>query len=253
MSSAPVGECYTTFAYPLEMENLADRLRAARKLAEKTQRELAKHLNIDRVNVTQWESGLHRPGRDRLPAIAAYYGVSLEWLMTGNGPMKAGSSQRSIKTSKYSESPGSVVMVPVISSAQAGTFMEVDDTLDGDTVEWVPTIEEKGAIKDKLFAVRVVGDSIDQVCPDGGYALCIKFGDLAGGLRPGIWVVADRLRGTLRERTIKRVVEAKSGVWELHPASSNPKHKPIKFPSGLKDESVQVSAVVYRFIGPTLV
>lgn len=252
MSSVPVGECYTTCAYPLEMENLAERLKAARVAAKKKQRELANHLEIARVNITQWESGLHRPGRDRLPVIADFYGVHLEWLMTGRGPMRSDSPQRSIKTSKLSDFDSSVVQVPVVGSAQAGTFMEIDEALDGDTVDWVPTVEEKGAIREKLFAIRVFGDSIDQICPDGGHALCIKFGDLAGGLRPGIWVVADRLRGTLRERTIKKVVEAKRGVWELHPFSSNPKHKPIRFPSALKEETVEVSAVVYRFIGPAL-
>lgn len=253
MSSLSVGDCYTIDAYPLDMEQLGDRLRAARLAAGKKQRELSEHLGIERVNVTQWEGGTTNPERERLPVIADFYQVSLEWLMTGKGAMKESSLRRSTKSRKQSDLDSSVVMIPVVSSAQAGTFMEIDDDLDGQPNEWVPTAEENSAIKDKLFAIKVVGDSIDLVCPDGGYALCVQFGELAGGIKPGIWVVADRLRGTLRERTIKKVIEAKRGVWELHPASTNPKHKPIKFPSAHRDESVEISAVVYRFIGPKLI
>jgi phage repressor protein C with HTH and peptisase S24 domain len=72
------------------MTDLGDRIRLARRAAGLKQHELAKHFDVARVSVTQWEAGKTRPDPDKLPALAVVLKVSLPWLMEGVGdPPKA--------------------------------------------------------------------------------------------------------------------------------------------------------------------
>lgn len=54
----------------------------ARKQAGKTQEETAKHLGITTGAVSQWETGTTKPSIARLASLAAYYGCTIEELLT---------------------------------------------------------------------------------------------------------------------------------------------------------------------------
>lgn len=139
----------------------------------------------------------------------------------------------------------------VLGVAQAGTFVEVGTQVDPDDVRHVPTVADQRFPGLEQVAFEIAGDSIDRKCGAGGYAVGVGFAASGLPLRAGMWVVADRVRGDLVERTIKRV-EGAPGRWELHPASTNPKHKPIRFPSAEPHEEVVIIAVIRRFISPEL-
>ena len=62
-------------------------LRDARKL---TQADVAVAIGISRTFLGGIERDLDAPGRETLMALADYYDVSVEWLVTGKGPMKPG-------------------------------------------------------------------------------------------------------------------------------------------------------------------
>ena len=57
------------------MTTLGSKIKEARKAAGKTQQQLADHLGIDRVNITQWEKDDTRPAVDRLPVIESFLGL----------------------------------------------------------------------------------------------------------------------------------------------------------------------------------
>lgn len=66
---------------------LAARLRQALEASDKHQTELAALFEISDAAVSKWlKSG--KIGRDRLPAIARFLGVSLQWLAEGTGSMR---------------------------------------------------------------------------------------------------------------------------------------------------------------------
>lgn len=54
----------------------------ARKQAGKTQAETAKHLGVTTGAVSQWEKGMTKPSVSRLASLAAYYGCTIEELLT---------------------------------------------------------------------------------------------------------------------------------------------------------------------------
>lgn len=63
------------------MRILAERLREQRRLKSKTQNDLAKTLNISRAAYGEYELGNHLPTVDKLVALAAALGVSIDYLV----------------------------------------------------------------------------------------------------------------------------------------------------------------------------
>ncbi len=62
------------------------RIKIARKLADLTQVEVAKHFGISRPAVTQWEAEAGtRPDGNKVAGIASLCSVSLDWLLKGEG------------------------------------------------------------------------------------------------------------------------------------------------------------------------
>lgn len=146
-----------------------------------------------------------------------------------------------------------IVYARVLSIAQAGAFVEVSDLGEPDPADErrIATVADHRFPNLDPVAFEVAGDSINLRCEAGGFAVGFSFAETGLELRAGMWIVADRVRGSLVERTIKQVHGTK-GHWELHPASTNPKHKPIRFPSAERHEEIVVIAVIRRFISPEL-
>jgi transcriptional regulator with XRE-family HTH domain len=68
---------------------LADRIRVARHAAKLSQAALAKRLGVTSSAAAQWEHTKGtRPGIERLQAIASATGVTLGWLVAGQGDLR---------------------------------------------------------------------------------------------------------------------------------------------------------------------
>jgi plasmid maintenance system antidote protein VapI len=63
------------------VNTIGDRIRQRREALGKTQQQVADHLHIDRVNVTQWETGVTKPSRDRIPQLADILQVDVDWIL----------------------------------------------------------------------------------------------------------------------------------------------------------------------------
>ncbi len=182
------------------------------------------------------------PRSDTLRKLAKYLGTDVAYL---TGTSDAGSPQAR-------ESAGDLILARVVGSVQAGAFMELSDQLLLEVdPKYIPTVRDPDFPELEQIAFEVVGDSIDRACVAGGYAIGIPFNLTGLVMKDGMWVVADRVRGSLVERTIKQV-RVVDGQFELHPKSSNPKHKPINFPSAEAHEEVTIFAVIRRFLSPLL-
>ena len=71
------------------METMAERLGEARKNCGKTQQWVADQLHISTQSVSAWECGSSMPDIEKIPELAALYGVTTDWLLMGKHPSKA--------------------------------------------------------------------------------------------------------------------------------------------------------------------
>ena len=74
---------------------IGQKIKKARIAKGLTQEELAQALYVSRTAISKWESGRGFPNIESLKAIAAFFGVSLEYMLTGEDFKKARHSSHS--------------------------------------------------------------------------------------------------------------------------------------------------------------
>ena len=70
-----------------------NRLYDLRKRSGLSQEELADLVGVTRQAVQKWEAGTSRPDMDNLAALARYFNVTLDWLITGREMEARGAAQ----------------------------------------------------------------------------------------------------------------------------------------------------------------
>ena len=93
------------------------------------------------------------------------------------------------------------------------------------------------------YALKIVGDSMDKVFPDGQYIVCVPWAELGRELRNKDLVVIERRKHGLSEATVKRVVISK-GAIKLMPESTSPRWQEPLVLNGAEDEEVIITALV---------
>ncbi len=71
--------------YSDESATFGDRLAAAREAAGMSQKQLARRVGVKQATVRNWEEDLAEPRANRLTMLCGLLGVSLSWLLTGEG------------------------------------------------------------------------------------------------------------------------------------------------------------------------
>lgn len=71
--------------YSDETATFGDRLAAAREATGLTQKELAQRVGVKASTLRSWEEDLSEPRANRLSILAGILGVSLSWLLNGEG------------------------------------------------------------------------------------------------------------------------------------------------------------------------
>lgn len=79
-----------------ETATFGDRLAAAREQAGLSQEKLAVRLGVKPVTLAAWEEDRKEPRANRLTMLAGMLGISLSWLMTGEGEGPDGSEDTEI-------------------------------------------------------------------------------------------------------------------------------------------------------------
>ena len=69
-----------------DIATFGDRLAAAREAQGLSQEEFAQRLGVKLRTVRHWEEDAKEPRANRLQMIAGMFGVSIMWLLTGQGP-----------------------------------------------------------------------------------------------------------------------------------------------------------------------
>lgn len=118
--------------------------------------------------------------------------------------------------------------IPVVGDVRAGSWERVPD--EPDIREWLP-MEVPGYEGVELFAVKVVGRSMDLLYQDGTYVICAPPAE--AGLQVDDCVVVRRTNASDQaETTLKQIVSQADGSVVLAPRSSDPAHQePIPVPA----------------------
>ena len=85
--------------YGEDVATFGDRLEAARRNANLSQRELAKHIGIKNSTLQNWEDDVTEPRANKLNTLAGMLNVSLMWLINGEGDGLEASDVNSVSES----------------------------------------------------------------------------------------------------------------------------------------------------------
>lgn len=133
--------------------------------------------------------------------------------------------------------------LPVRGEVQAGIWLETDSGwMDWD--ESIEVVPSKSYPAKHQFALRVRGDSMDEVFEEGDYAICVDFAAIGRDPLPEEIVVAQKWRHGLVEVTLKRFTIENTGSIVLKPESKSNNHEPIRLDDTKPDEEVYVVALV---------
>lgn len=135
-------------------------------------------------------------------------------------------------------------MVPVRGQVAAGVWTEEEtDPLDD---KRVPVSFDPRWPSDGQYCLELVGDSLDQLYPEGAFVHVVVRDAYTRFVRPGDLVVLARRRGDLVERTVKELALNRGGELVAQARSSNPRFRePIDLTAGLQNgDTVEIEAIV---------
>jgi repressor LexA len=158
-----------------------------------TQEELAAKVGTTKATISKIERSTGRPRFEWIEKLAPALGVDLATLaLDAATPLRQST------------------MIPVIGLIAAGNWREAIQSPDG----FIPAV---GATE-HMFALKVHGDSIDKIAPDGAF---ISIDPTSPHLQDGDLYAVQNGDG---EATVKRFRRSPD---RLEPESSNPVHRPI--------------------------
>ena len=205
--------CSVTFAqiasYEGTMSNhwIGERLK---KIGKKKKDLADKLFNGRNATITQIMNGARAIRADEVSPLADFLQMTEAELL-----------QALRKKSPQLSPPLSVVQIPLIGSVQAGLWQEPSMETD----RYMP-MAEISPLSKKAFAVRVMGDSMDQFYEEGRLVVCLSIWDYPREIVSGDHVICHRTGdGDTVEATIKEVrKDQNGGIW-LWPRSNNPEYQ----------------------------
>jgi len=170
-----------------------------------------------------------RPGAENLAKLAKTLKTSPEYLLQGNEPT------RTID----------VVGMPVIGVIEAGQFRDITLINQDEEYPMVNVVQDDRFPHARQYALRVSGDSMNKLFPDGSYAICAEFADTGMRLKDGLVLHVERyIAGTHLVETTLKQVESSNGKRFLAPRSTNPRHKPVEITEDTDLSELKVRGLV---------
>lgn len=208
------------------MDGLPHRIKKSREALRLSKAEVARRVGVkSRQAATLWENGTAEPTAENLRKLSVILNVDYDWLATG----------RKAK-------PGVVLGLELHGEAAGGVWMEIPENQDREFPR-VPVAPDPAYPADCQYALRVRGNSVNQIVPDGGIIVCVDIMGAGIDARDGDLVVVERRRGSTVETTVKRLKRGTNGS-ELWPVSSDPDHQEKLTVGRAKGVEVAMKAVV---------
>ena len=167
---------------------VADKLRELRAKTGQSQDAVAAAIGVAQSAIGRYESGKRIPRSEILSALAAYYGVSADYLM--------GATESPLPANAYSVS--GEVAVPILGAIRCGPGGLAEQEVEGYGSADVANPEQH-------FLLRVVGDSMEPDITEGMLALIHRQEDVECGEVAAVGIDGE-------EGTLKRVVKQDGAV-----------------------------------------
>lgn len=202
------------------METINDRITASRQAQKMSKAELARRVGISHASVSKWESGLNQPKGRYLNDLAAALGVTVDWLLTGEGEAR-GQPTPEAMLGYHNVEPAVIpqgTRVPVLSYVQAGHWHEMCEqatAFDGN-VEYVTAGVDVGPCG---FGLWLRGDSMLPQFKEGDLIIV----DPDEAPHPGDFVVAKNgsEEATFKKYRPRGIDENGQEVFELVPLNDD--------------------------------
>lgn len=178
-----------------------------------TQAEAAKRLGVALTTYASYEQGHRQPDPDMLAKIANLFHTSVDYIIGTN----------SSASQSEGGDPGLIIAddyIKVYGDIHAGEAAWASQDIIGRIPVTKELIMRYG--RNNLFALRIKGDSMNQVLLNGYVAIFAKDCALENGDIVAVLIDGD-------DATIKRYKQTSAAVI-FEPESSNPVHRPYFFP-----------------------
>jgi transcriptional regulator with XRE-family HTH domain len=207
-------------------KHVAKQIKILRKQAGLTQVELAKKVGVHQTAISKWELGVDIPASNTMDALCAALDTTPSAIL-GTGTDKNPPIGRRIK---------------VVGELAAGSFQETIELPEPFEVLVAGLPSKYDNIK--LEGLRVKGDSMNQIYPDGSIVYVAPVRAVSGWPRSGQVVVVMHHKQGLTEGTLKEYVVNEYGKW-LYPRSNHPDHQaPVNYTGEHIDEEYEITGVV---------
>lgn len=205
----------TNLAVPLKFANgqdipmgYLDRLSELRKRKGFTQSSLAERLGVEQPTVQRWEAGKREPDLGQLLRLAEVLDVEPGALLDHTIAVAIGPR------------------LFVRGEVAAGVWKAAVELPESDWLTFTGRADVTAAPEHR-FGLRVVGDSMNELYPEGTILECVSmFGHAEAAPGKRVIVVRTNIHGDC-EATVKELVEQDGELW-LVPRSNNPTHRPIR-------------------------
>jgi phage repressor protein C with HTH and peptisase S24 domain len=217
------------------MSEIGKRIRELREVLGLTQKQFGERIGKSWRTVQDWEAGKSSIPDHTLRFISQVFGVSYEWLKTGQGEMwekreKALLEELEAKTKEVLEK---LVRIPVVGRAGAG-FPE--SPADMEAVGYV-LVSKETFQKGGKFSVQVHGDSMEPTLHDGDFVVFKTYVGDGTDIPNGKVVV---VRNHYGELIVKRLTRLNGSIVLT---SDNPKYPPLQPSADLQIVGVAVEAI----------
>ncbi|WP_421289484.1 LexA family protein [Aeromonas veronii] len=197
-----------------------ERIKQTRKRLGYSQEILGSRVGVSRVSISQWERGENTPNGRYLNDLAAALGVTVDWLLTGEGEGTVTSAPEVIPG--YHNVEPAVILrgnrIPILSYVQAGNWREICEqatSFDGN-VEYVSASIDIGP---RGFGLWLRGNSMTPIFNEGDLVII----DPDEQPRPGDYVVAKNGSegATFKKFRPRGIDEHGQEVFELVPLNDD--------------------------------
>lgn len=192
---------------------LGQKLKALRKQSNKTQQQIADKLGITRAAYSHFENDRNQPDSETLVKLADIFETTTDYLL-GALPSNTITLGDSIP-----EDNSIPVLGRIAASAPAGLVSDYE----GELFIQPSTIKRYG--KKDLFALKILGDSMNRVIPDGAIAIVHRTCEWESGDICAVTINGD-------DATLKQVTKTEKGI-KFTPLSFSKFHAPWEY---IKDE-----------------
>ncbi|WP_245590288.1 helix-turn-helix domain-containing protein [Cohnella panacarvi] len=193
-------------------------LRKFRSMKGLSKTELAKRVGVSDVMIGYWESGKNEPRMGKVEMIADVLGVSIDDLLFEETPSGNNLPPNAIPVK------GKSWEVPLYGSIAAGVPLEMLRV-----EEYIEVPEAIAENHPTAFLLKVNGDSMNKIVPNGAYALIDPSEEVNNGD-----VAAVAVNG--QDATLKRFYQLHNTI-ALEPDSYNPEHVAKLYDSNSEDSA----------------